>query len=159
MGAKHLPPITVPTEGTVLGYLAGLIDADGNISICKSNGAKGQKNATYSVMVQFTNTDFAIMQWLLEVIGGAVHSRKRTNPKHKEAFVWKVYGTNAQKLLLALEPHLRIKRDRCSVALRFRELGMGSGLPSQEREKLADDREILRVMLVALNERGVSTGP
>lgn len=152
MGSPHRPPIQIPTDETVLAYLAGLIDADGDISIGLNRRMERLKHPSYNLRVQLTNTDLELMDWLVETLGGAVHSADR-HERRKTIYMWKIHGQNAEDLLQAIEPFMRIKRKRAEVALRFRSLG--SPWKASDKEILANEREKLRQELSVLNRRGV----
>lgn len=156
MGAKHHPLLIMPTDPALLGYLAGLIDGEGNISIGQTTTAKGQLNPSCSLVVQIANCDIELMDWLLDVVGGSVRTHNHKNKTWRVGYQWQIFGANAEAFLKAIEPQLRIKRRQCEVALKFRALGGGnrSGRSVLSSE-LVDGREAFRQELLLLNTRGV----
>lgn len=155
MGASHHPLLAMPDDPALLGYLAGLLDGEGNISIGLVAGRKGQQNPSCSLMVQIANCDLELMDWLVELVGGAVRTRKHKNAAWRDGYHWQIYGVNAEVFLGAIGPHLRIKRRQCEVALKFRALGGGRHTgASRLTTEVVEGREAYRQELLVLNQRG-----
>src|ERR1035438_1061932 len=105
------------------GYLAGIVDGEGTITICRSEYvAKKTGNPTigYSVKVQVKNTDVRLMKWLKSRFGGEYYSDNSKRPSNwKDSYVWFHASESKQELLLAILPYLIVKREQALVALEF----------------------------------------
>lgn len=105
--------IQVPT-GEDLGYLAGILDGEGHISI-ESKAAGCARNCVH---VGVTNTDETLLAWL-ETIGGHVSWRvNKPNLGSKPCGVWQLVARqDVLALLRAVRPHMRIKQDRAQAGI------------------------------------------
>jgi hypothetical protein len=147
----------MPDDPATLGYVAGLFDGDGHVGIGTTKGYKGQVNPSFSLYVKISNTDLELIGWLAEFIGGSIKTKKRTGKAAgwKQLYDWSLFGDNAEVFLRAVEPHLRVKRRACEVALRFRSLGDGRrGGKTPQDPGLVDARQACRDEILFLNRRG-----
>lgn len=102
-----------------IGWLAGIIDGEGSISMTITN------KRVYTPWVTIYNTDEKIIlkvQSLLESIGVSkpVHKFGRKNPHHKPSYHIQISKHAEIKLLLDLVvPHLSGKRERAEIMLEF----------------------------------------
>lgn len=153
--APHRPPIHVPTDPAVLGYLAALLDGEGNVSIGAVAGYAGQQSRSHSLMVQISNCDSGLMDWLVTTVGGATRVMPSRRPGWRACFTWTVHGENAETFLRAVQPYLIIKARQCAVALEFRSLGTGrrAGVTALD-PAVVEAREGCRQRLMTLNRRG-----
>lgn len=93
-----------------LGYLAGFIDGEGCICMLKS----GQK---IRVVLTATNKDVRPLVLLRETFGGTIYWRDRETAH--EVAQWVISGHPAAEALMALHPHLIVKREQCELGLSF----------------------------------------
>lgn len=96
-----------------LAYLAGIVDADGMISVQRS---LRPQRMYYAARVGITGAARAPHDLAAGLFGGNVRScviRPGTRPQ----FVWMLHGTRAVPVLRALAPFLRVKREQAAVAL------------------------------------------
>jgi hypothetical protein len=102
-----------------LGYIAGVIDGEGSISIIK---ASTKYNFSYQLRLIVTNTDYRMLKWLKDTIGyGNVLERKRkvSNPKWSNVYIYAITANKAKDLLKAIYPYLVIKREQADIAIEF----------------------------------------
>lgn len=99
---------------TTLAYLAGLIDADGCITI-QGTGLR----ANLVPVVHVSNTDVELLQWLLATFGGHLSLIRQGNDRHRAFGRWNIRGQLAVDLLAKLRPHLRVKRHQAWLAQEF----------------------------------------
>lgn len=103
---SHLTPYEI-------GYIAGFMDGEG--SILFSSGSK--LNPT----IQFPNTNKESIEWLLKklTVGGlAITVREKKNPNWKTLYQIHIGGAkNVYDILVAIQPHLIIKRKKADQAL------------------------------------------
>jgi hypothetical protein len=107
--------VRIPTDPAIRGYLAGLIDGEGNLQFkLRSKGRSiGCKLAIY-------NTHAGAMDWLEKHIGGKVRwDRQRTRRDGcLPCGIWELYRARDVALVLrAVLPYLVIKRDAALTAL------------------------------------------
>jgi len=101
------PDVCIPS-GIELGYFAGIIDGEGTISDYKN------------IRLEFVNTNFDVLDWTVQTIGGRIYrvrDRSDTHPEWKPCGSWIVTGANARVLIEALLPHLIIKKQAAEVVL------------------------------------------
>ena len=111
----RVPPI--PSDDVA--YTAGFFDGEGCINIARYY-KRGRPYHTLAVI--FTNTNFDVLRWLQARWGGKIyHPAPPTNPR------WRLHGNlrfsagPARPLLLAMLPHLIIKKSEAEIALQFME--------------------------------------
>ena len=135
------------------GYLAGMLDGEGFISVAKGKkpapNGNGYMSAAprYNLIVSITGTNEKLMQWLVENFGGSWSRDKSTNPKWKPRCSWRCTGNkNKEIVLLAVLPYLVIKRDQAIIGLEMLRMN-GEQNPQKREEFYLRCRE--------LNKRGV----
>lgn len=97
-----------------LAYIAGIIDADGYITIQRSSH-KGKRYFGAKIGIAGTNRiphDLAASIW-----GGKVSCHIPKNPSHKPQFQWSRAGREASEIIATLHPFLRIKIAQADIAL------------------------------------------
>lgn len=65
------------------GYLAGIIDGEGSITLTKD------KQFRYPVL-EVSSTTYQIVEYLKEHFGGVISKKNERNPKWKQAYIWKI---------------------------------------------------------------------
>lgn len=106
----------MPHDPLVLAYLAGIIDADGYVSIQRSTH-KGR--VYYGPKLGIAGTrrephDLAASLW-----GGAVSMYTPKNPDHRPQFQWGRHGAVAAVAIGEILPYLRIKAEHGDLALQL----------------------------------------
>lgn len=139
------------------GYVAGIIDGEGTITICRSeyttnrkaeNGRPARQYHTtgFSLKISVKNTDLKLMKWLKSRFGGEWYADKGKQPINwKSSYAWYYGAESKQDFLLAILPYLIIKKEQALIALEFLRIGN-----IQNPEK----RQGLYEKIVALNQRG-----
>lgn len=137
-----------------IGYLAGMIDGEGYISVSKGVTSqvtkRGYTSASprYALNVAVTGTNLKLMQWLVGHFGGDYNQDKpnKDNPEWKNRITWKIFGAHNKLLLLKLIlPYLVMKRRQAELAIEFLEM-------NGERNPVK--REEIRQEMLKLNKRG-----
>lgn len=122
MGAPHKPPLNIPDDVATLAYIAGLFDGEGCIWIKSQRSPKGW--LCHHAGVEIVNTAESVLHWIVQQVGGgSVHELRRYNANAKRCYTVRWYGKNAEALMGALLPYLRIKRREAEIFLAFREQG------------------------------------
>lgn len=106
-----------------IAYLAGIIDGEGSIYI--GNFSSNPKNGTlyYQTNMEVTNTDEALIDWLITNIGGR---KNKYTPKQtpinsrRPVFRWIVSGELLTNLCHLLLPYLIIKKRQCEIMIEMR---------------------------------------
>lgn len=100
------------------GYLAGIIDGEGCITITVGRRESGVHN--YNAALIVTSTDECLIKWLIKHFGGTYY-RQGTAPKNcKHAFRWRFFKREeVERILLAILPYLVIKRKQAKLLLEF----------------------------------------
>ena len=119
-------------------YLAGLIDADGCITVLKT-----RRTAYPSVCV--AQTKFDALEWMAEKLGATVsfHARSREDRGgyHREQMIVRLHGARAQLLCKAILPYLKIKRRQAEIVI---------GFPCDVRDRgLTEDINAIRFEMLA----------
>src|SRR6266404_5180821 len=108
------------------GYLAGMIDGEGFISLSKGKNPATNGNGymtsapRYNLIVSVTGTNENLMKWLIENFGGSWSRDKSParNPNWKPRVSWRCTGNkNKEILLLGVLPYLVIKREQAVIGL------------------------------------------
>ena len=94
-----------------IGWLAGIIDGEGHISISPNGGSQ------HCIFLGITNTDKSIIDKVSEITGHGYIKRKRTNEKWKDTYQWIVTANQAYLILNMVLPYLVGKRERAELAI------------------------------------------
>jgi hypothetical protein len=126
MPGTKVASLTIPTDRAVLGYIAGLIDGEGCVSIvATTTGAS--RNVSHGLTLKIFNTNERVMLWLLATLGGRVRTHRRPSAKaegelgvsQRDIYQWSANGSNAQAILMAAKDFFVIKKDQVELALEF----------------------------------------
>lgn len=138
-----------------LAYLAGIIDGEGSIKIWKSD-IDPRRRGQFNLRVNISSTDKCLMDWLVANFGNKYSEMKSpsriANPQWKKQYVWEVNRPHILKFLKNIYEFLVIKKDRCKIAIAFRET-----FAKRERYLSKDTFEIrlnLYEQIKHLNSRG-----
>lgn len=103
-----------------LAYLAGIIDGEGSIGIEKLSPYKSRKKTYYAARLCIINTDIALIHWLKENFTGGSWNERKVLPHQKRCYRWHIFGTNLERLLIAVRPYLIIKTKQADCVIQFR---------------------------------------
>jgi len=101
-------------EATI-GYVAGMVDAEGYIGLCVIHNRRGVKSV--SKVLQITNTNMEALAFCQKVIGGNIN---RTGCTTKPC--WALRIANGESILRALKilyPYLIVKREIAKLMIEF----------------------------------------
>ena len=112
-----------------LGYIAGIIDGEGSLTIC--NCSKTQGRAFFTTSLNVSSTDKILIDWIVEQFGGwqGEYTPKQT-PKNsrKKVYRWAATGKNLEVILRLAYPYVVIKKREIEVMLAMRKTFKGRGL-------------------------------
>ena len=139
------------------GYIAGIVDGEGTITICRSeydSVKKDRNNKVYHkigfhLKVSIKNTDERLMKWLKSRFGGEYYGDNSSSEEHptwRPRFVWHHAAKDKEPFLLSILPYLIIKREQALVALDF--------IRIESQMRCPEKRQALYEKILALNQRG-----
>jgi len=101
-------------DPTIAGYLAGLIDGEGTVTLTRVH-----RNESRRLVVSISNNDLGLLRFVREVVGMGRITRKRTySQRHAPSFTYQLSSRQALALLRQTEPLLRsYKAARARLAL------------------------------------------
>lgn len=140
-------------KDTDAAYIAGMIDADGMISVV-------QRRALVMPLVCVANSNFGLIDWLLAVIGAgcAYETKTRATRPDQDPSRWnrvhryQLTGRKAQALLSACRPYLKVKARQADLVMDLPQRGRDFSLAASDDQK-ALAAEIL-TGIRKLNARG-----
>ena len=95
-----------------LAWSAGFFDGEGSVSI-----ARATKQNLGSLAVAVSQIDREPLDWMAGEWGGRVRRVTGKRADQREAWVWTIYANQALAFLTAIEPHIRLDRNRERIAL------------------------------------------
>lgn len=151
------------TQGveTTYAYLAGIIDADGHITVSKANRrlASGTVATYFTPRVGITGTRNAPHELAKTTFGGSLSRQVPKDPAHRLVWFWAIEGGQAAAALRLLLPYLRVKVEQAKVAIELAEVlavqaAAGRHRPVGQRvtAEMTAERERLWHAVGALNE-------
>jgi LAGLIDADG-like domain len=98
----------------VAGYLAGLIDGEGTITLTRVH-----RNESRRLVVSISNNDLELLQYVMAAVGvGHITGKRIYSPRHAPSFTYQVSSRQALELLRQTAPFLRsYKARRARLAL------------------------------------------
>lgn len=127
------------------GYLAGLIDGEGSVMLMATGAGK------YKVpQVSVASTDYEIMSFLKEHLGGTISKKPTYAEHHKDSWTWKVTHNKAIELLKIIEPFMLIpkKKKRARLIIeKYKEVTPRNGKYSEEllKKKMAFEKDFVEI--------------
>ena len=104
----------------ILAYTAGIIDADGCISIDKQRNSRNKKRGyALRLSVQVGNTKEWLPFWLKMQYGGSVCQHNSSKPEAKDYWNWNISSHKAVEFLKLILPYLQLKRPQAELGILF----------------------------------------
>jgi len=131
-------------EDWKLGYLAGMIDGEGCISISRSG-------TSLNCSVTVSNTYLPVLEFLQKEFGGNIHTDRsgRITPAH----ILRWSGNKGKGILTLVSGKLIIKKERAELYLLFLLPGKGSRKPYRDEILQIREREDVYLKMKELNRR------
>ena len=138
-----------------LGWAACAIDGEGCIAIrmfSHKNSVKPQYRAEISV----ANCDPRMPKFMQEFFGGTVLKREQSF-RRRPLYEWRIYSTNAAKVLEVLRPYLVLKGEQADIFLAFCQTIKRTGGHSDKILKARAEmhREIAALKVVNFDEEAI----
>lgn len=142
---------------TCAAYIAGLIDADGHISMRRNN--LGTPWANTAAFMGIVNKDLPTLQWVQSVFGGFVRKRSmdRKSPHARmwsQTWDWIPDAAGIEFALESVLPYLRIKKRQAEIALEFLKTRQDRKLQYRLTPEVKARREELYMEIKSLNRTG-----
>ena len=157
------------TGETWLGWLAGILDGEGTVSISRSTG-RGKEGYRFDThhrsLVQIAGTDLRLMDKAADIIEAVTGKRPRRHPVKRYKMTqkpgWAIQVTTSWEvnlLLPAVMPWLVIKREQADIVLSFSKRHVHSGTRGTRSRETFDLDELDYARCRILNRRGNHGGP
>ena len=100
-----------------LGWIAGILDGEGCISLCHFTG----RDSYFIPQVTVTNTSEFMIDTFANLVGlGKVNTYKSKNPNHSKIWRWSLRdAVGICEFLIQIFPYLVAKRRRAALMVRF----------------------------------------
>jgi hypothetical protein len=134
------------------GYLAGMIDGEGNFSVVKHQYL--WRRTYYSAQLKISNTNLEVLQYIKSIVGaGRIHGFTGRMENQKDVFCWYICSNELRKLLPQIVELLIIKRQQALLMIEFlKTLWRGGRYRSEE---IHGFHEAVYQQMKKLNFRGV----
>ncbi len=123
-----------------VGYLAGLIDGEGTVTLSRRN-----LNKHRALVITISSTEMSILKYVQKIIGvGKITNKRIAKANHTPSFTYQVANRQALDILKQTAVFLRsYKRDRAGLAVQdyirvTPRNGLYSAAQLQERNKFID---------------------
>ena len=136
-----MKPLTVAQ----IAWTAGLFDGEGCVFGCKTKERRGGH-----IMCELVNTYYPAMTELGKLFGGVVYTRPKS-AQWKPRYSWRIWGKNAYRFALIIEPYSVIKRRQLRVLIEYHNGKPGGYFVTSKEERR---RSKLLCQLKSLNGRG-----
>ena len=117
-----------------LAYMAGIIDGEGSISICKPNRSQP---TNFALSMAVCSIDEILIRWIHRRFGGYTCSEGRTPSRKKVYYRWAASGPQAALILEATRDWLTIKQSKADWAIAFQSSKPKRGFHPLSPERLA----------------------
>lgn len=152
--AKKNRPVGLPEVERA--YAAGLIDGEGSIRMSQrgKHGGTAFRVGQYTLMVEMTNTDKEMLEWLKERFGGTIaYLPESPKDNRRERWHWRIASNLALYCLDAVWPYIRTKRTQAKLGRRFQRYVQYTGTPATPKRQRLHERFYQEFR--ALNRRGI----
>ena len=108
-------------DDVILAYLAGIMDADGYISIQRTfSNPKYPLSYSYCEWVGCGQISQEAISLFHNIWGGSLILRKPQKSGHRPLYYWLVTNKKAARVVTDLYPFLRVKRDQADLIIQLR---------------------------------------
>jgi LAGLIDADG DNA endonuclease family protein len=124
----------------IAAYIAGLIDGEGTITLCRKH-----KNENRQLAVSISSTEKYLLEYVLEVVGtGKITTKKTVKTHHSPSFTYAIYNRQALSLLEQISLYLQTyKKYRSQLILKdYLRLTPRNGKYNEELKSAKKDFEV-----------------
>lgn len=116
---------------TTKAYAAGILDAEGCLSIRKQIRIDKPINFASAIIIQTTSKELS--NWMKHHFGGSIRFRKSVSDHWKDSFRWEIHNAvHGRRFLLQVLPYLRIKKKEAELLLKYYALESARSPASRE---------------------------
>lgn len=114
------PPLGRTWSPAELGYLAGLIDGEGSISIIRhlEKSSSGIRHLRHRLILIITNSNENMMKWITDRFRGRIHHIVK--PTGTIVYTWHCGDYALEEILGVTSPYMVSKKPQAELALAFR---------------------------------------
>ena len=124
----------------IAAYIAGLIDGEGTITLCRKHKTENRQLA-----VSISSTEKYLLEYVLEVVGtGKITTKKTVKTHHSPSFTYAIYNRQALSLLEQISLYLQTyKKYRSQLILKdYLRLTPRNGKYNEELKSAKKDFEV-----------------
>lgn len=121
-------------------YFAGILDGEGSIYLVKR-----VDRPTFALMVSVSNTNFDVIEWIYQKLGGYWRGDDKSYKGWKKKWIWITAHTHAGEIIRRARPYMIVKAPQADLALEF----LKHKTDPLEKQKEFRDR------ISKLNQKGV----
>lgn len=148
-----------------LAYFAGILDGEGCLSLDSlKQRISGGHRVYHNPCIRVSNTDARLIQWIQARFPGRVAPVKIRALMRKPQWTWSLYGPTVEAVLVAVVPHLVIKREQAELLIEYRRTMLPRGAQrgwKKNAHSLSDTTLVQRGAVVdrlrLLNKRGIAS--
>lgn len=105
-----------------LAWLAGIIDGEGSIFVMRNTRTDRERTFNYVMRICVQSTDDIMARECLNITGeGYTFPVYEKRENQQNSLKWQVNGKKAVRVLKALLPYLKVKKDQAESAISFQE--------------------------------------
>jgi hypothetical protein len=117
-----------PTEEALMGYLGGIVDGEGSVSITFRDDLEKNPSGQWQPGLSINMCDSRAIDLFAARYGGSVRTRPPKLIGHKLIYCWSVRGLKGVAALTDLLPYLLLKKQQALLCLELQALkGQGGG--------------------------------
>ena len=139
-----------------IGWLAGIIDGEGSISIHRMNEKETIGGIRHRLDLSIVNTNKDMILLIQSWFGGSfwIKNKKDTNPNHKTCYRWRIEGLRSVPIIKMVYPYLVIKKSQATIALEFSKTlrSIFSDTRNPITNDVLDKRQNLHVQIKSINQ-------
>jgi len=137
---------------TLLAYVAGIIDGEGNIGLYKHHKPQTKHGYSFIVCVRVVNTQLWLIELLRLQFGGYLQKIKPVSSARKQLWRWELRAYKAITFLELVLPYLQLKRQQAELAIQYQRKQYWGKKSTDEEWAIMEAQHIL---MCELNQRGV----
>ncbi|OOG22830.1 hypothetical protein B1C78_13815 [Thioalkalivibrio denitrificans] len=127
------------------GYIAGLVDGEGTITLTRKH-----RNENRQLALTISSTERTVLEFVKETLGAGKITGKRTvRSHHSPSFTYAVYNRQALQILRQIHPYLRTYKAKRSALILRHYLSLtprnGKYTDSLRQERLQFEAEVLGI--------------
>lgn len=144
--SKEVAPLNL--DPIMVGYLAGLIDGEGHISVIRSKRPKGNFFYCGKIVISQANKKLIDLRDQLNIGSICFVDKRKIN--HKDLYVWSFSPNECRALLPEVMPYLFFKKQQAMLLIEYLELAKHTNNSDEYRQKASTIHKELQ----GLNRRG-----